>query len=104
MRILHFLGVFQKGSMTPFVARKKHAKVLATNCAYAAASCLSHVMSVSTYNVQIVVLNHQNSIQGGPRGGTIKLTRAGKSHFCNREKSENQIKGKLGGFSTNEFL
>ena len=32
MRILQFLEVFQKGSMTPFVARKKHAKVLATNC------------------------------------------------------------------------
>ena len=58
---------------------------------------------IIAYNVQIVVLNHQNLIQGGPRGGTIKLTRAGKSHFCNREKSKNQIKRKLGGFATNEF-
>ena len=55
------------------------------------------------YNVQIVVLDHQILIQGGPRGGTIKLTRAGKSHFCDREKSKNQIKRKLGGFATNAF-
>ena len=61
------------------------------------------VLMVLNYNVQIVVLNHQILIHGGPRGGTIKLTRAGKSHFCDREKSENHIKLTLEGFATNEF-
>ena len=43
---------------------------------------------VSTYRVQIVVLNHQNLIQGGPRGGASNDQ---ESNFSPHKSSEGSI-------------
>ena len=62
------------------------------------------MLLVDDYNVQIVVLDHQILIQGGPRGGTIKLTRAGEVTFAIGKSQKIKLSENLEDFPLMSFL